>query len=113
MQVNSISFRSAQGQNQPDIKAKYSENKVNEQQKVLKNKESSRKNFFDKFGISEPPPITIGLASTVIWTGFGMLFDKALSKIMKYEFNPKNSFKINIIFGLLMGAFDYFRAKKS
>lgn len=69
--------------------------------------------FFKELGIPEPPPITIGVASAAAWTGIGMLMDKVCSKILKYKFNAKSSFKINAIFGLIMGAFDYFRVKKS
>lgn len=125
MQINSITFKSAT--NQTAVNNSNSSNvnnkniSTNKQQNQLstdvknkeKKKEISENNFFKELGIPEPPPITIGVASAAAWTGIGMLMDKVCSKILKYKFNAKSSFKINAIFGLIMGAFDYFRVKKS
>ncbi len=60
----------------------------------------------------KPTPLAVGVMSTAFWTGVGMLFDKGLSKIMKSAYNIKNSVKINLIFGFVMGIIDYFKARK-
>lgn len=121
MQVSSVVFKASlpqtqtQNQTQQTQAAKTDNKQVQTNSASKKTEIDSKKsngNIFKELGISEPPPITIGIASAFVWTGLGMLIDKGMSKILKYQFNPKMSFKMNAIFGLVMGAFDFYKAKK-
>lgn len=121
MQLSPVVFKASlpqtQTQNQTQqTQAAKTDNKQVQTNSASKKTEIDNKksngNIFKELGISEPPPITIGIASAFVWTGLGMLIDKGMSKILKYQFNPKMSFKMNAIFGLVMGAFDFYKAKK-
>lgn len=87
---------------------------VNNNTQQPKKEPLPEKKFFKELGIKEPPAIAIGLLSASVWFGIGTLMDKGVSKIWKgYKYNAKTSMMINGVLGLVMGAMDYFRARKS
>lgn len=96
-----------------NFRASQTTTKTNNSNNEIKKPQNTSKAAFKKLGISEPPPLVFGLGSAAIWTGVGMLMDKGMSKLFKYKYDPKVSFKMNAIFGVIMGVFDYFRARKN
>lgn len=102
MSITPVNFRASQ-----------TTTKTNNSNNEIKKPQNTSKAAFKKLGISEPPPLVFGLGSAAIWTGVGMLMDKGMSKLFKYKYDPKLSFRMNAIVGLVVGTIDYFRARKN
>jgi len=57
-------------------------------------------------------PATIGVMNGILWTGIGLVFDKAFSFMFRTERKLKSSLIVNSIIGLGMGTYAYVQAKK-
>ena len=83
--------------------------KAEADKKVIQEKE-----FCKSVGLKEPSPAVLGLTSGVFWFLFSFGMDKLLGKMFPKFLKSDNklSLAVNGAFGVGMGLFTYFKARK-